>query len=67
MSNAFVDFQSAENARDWLESLRWPEGPICSHCGTIGHAYKTKKPGWYRCAGHAFARRFRAQAKEQLS
>ena len=37
-------------AREWLEGQRWPEGPICSHCGTINHAYKTKKPGWYRCA-----------------
>ncbi len=52
MSNAFVapQFQSHEVAREWLESLRWPEGPVCSHCGTINHAYKTKKPGWYRCA-----------------
>ncbi len=53
MSNAFVapHFQSHEQARDWLESQRWPDGPICSHCGTINHAYKlTKKPGWYRCA-----------------
>jgi transposase-like protein len=52
MANAFAAplFQSHENARDWLESQRWPDGPICSHCGTVGHAYKTKKPGWYRCA-----------------
>lgn len=52
MSNAFVapHFASHEAARDWLESLRWPDGPICSHCGTVAHAYKTKKPGWYRCA-----------------
>jgi transposase-like protein len=52
MSNAFVapHFQSHEAAREWLEKLRWPEGPICSHCGTVNHAYKTKKPGWYRCA-----------------
>jgi transposase-like protein len=52
MSNAFVapHFQNPENAREWLENLRWPDGPICSHCGTINHAYKTKKPGWYRCA-----------------
>src|SRR5271155_225029 len=50
MSNAFVapHFQSPEQAR---ERLRWPEGPTCSHCGTVNHAYKTKKPGWYRCAG----------------
>jgi transposase-like protein len=52
MSNALTapQFRSHENAREWLENLRWPEGPVCSHCGTIGHAYKTKKPGWYRCA-----------------
>ena len=35
-------FQTPEQAREWLEKLRWPEGPICSHCGTINHAYKTK-------------------------
>jgi transposase-like protein len=52
MSNAFVapHFQSPENAREWLEQVRWPDGTVCSHCGTVGHAYKTKKPGWYRCA-----------------
>ncbi len=52
MSNAFAaaHFQSHELAREWLERTRWPEGPICSHCGTVNHAYKTKKPGWYRCA-----------------
>jgi transposase-like protein len=52
MTNAFVapHFQSHELAREWLEQTRWPEGPVCSHCGTINHAYKTKKPGWYRCA-----------------
>ena len=50
--NAFTapHFQSHEQARDWLEAARWPDGPICSHCGLIGRAYKTKKPGWYRCA-----------------
>jgi transposase-like protein len=52
MSNAFdaPHFQTHENAREWLEKTRWPEGPICSHCGTFNHAYKTKKAGWYRCA-----------------
>ena len=48
--NAFTapHFSSPELAREWLEGQRWPEGPICSHCGTINHAYKTKKLGWYR-------------------
>jgi len=52
MSNAFEapHFQSHENARDWLEAQRWPKGPVCSHCGAINRSYKTKKPGWYRCA-----------------
>lgn len=52
MSNALVapHFQTPEAAREWLEGQRWPEGPVCSHCGTINHAYKTAKPGWYRCA-----------------
>ena len=52
MSNAFTapHFQSPETAREWLENLRWPEGPFARHCGMINHAYKTKKPGWYRCA-----------------
>jgi transposase-like protein len=52
MSNAFVapHFQSNEAACEWLERLRWSEGPICSHCGTVNHAYKIKKSGWYRCA-----------------
>jgi len=43
-------FQSHEAAREWLEKLRWPEGPACSYCGTVGRAYKIKKAGWYRCA-----------------
>ncbi|MAH72258.1 MAG: hypothetical protein CL533_23955 [Afipia sp.] len=21
----------------------WPKGPICTHCGAIGHAYATKR------------------------
>lgn len=51
-SSAFAapHFQSHEAAREFLERTRWPEGPVCSHCGTINRAYKTKKPGWYRCA-----------------
>jgi transposase-like protein len=50
--NAFTadHFQSHELARAWLENQRWPGGPVCSHCGTVDRAYKTKKPGWYRCA-----------------
>lgn len=53
MNNAFTapHFQSHELAREWLEKQRWPDGPVCSHCGTINHSYKNKaKPGYFRCA-----------------
>jgi transposase-like protein len=60
MSNAFVadHFQSHELARQWLEARRWPEGPICAHCGVIGRAYATKKAGLYRCAEPACRKDF---------
>lgn len=43
-------FNDDEAARKHLEAMRWPEGPICPHCGTIGTAYARSKPGLYRCA-----------------
>src|SRR3569832_1522516 len=56
MSKAILNqphFQDAEKARDYLEALRWPNGPICPHCGVIGHAYKLEgkahRPGVYKC------------------
>jgi transposase-like protein len=50
--NAFTEphFQTAEAAREWLERMRWPKGPICPHCGTSDQAYAIRKVGWYRCA-----------------
>ena len=46
-------FQDADKAREYLEALRWPNGPICPHCGVIGHAYKLEgkahRPGLYNC------------------
>ena len=28
-------FQSEDAAREYLESLHWPEGPTCPHCGSL--------------------------------
>lgn len=42
-------FHDEGAAREFLEDVRWPDGPICPHCGAIGTAYKTKKIGVYRC------------------
>jgi transposase-like protein len=43
-------FQNDTAAREYLESVLWPDGPICCHCGTVNHAYATKRPGVFRCA-----------------
>ena len=43
-------YRDDEAARKFLEGILWPEGPVCPHCGTINHAYATKRPGVYRCA-----------------
>lgn len=41
-------FHDENAARDWFEAARWPDGPVCSHCGSLKH-YATKKAGRYRC------------------
>jgi transposase-like protein len=33
-------FSSEDKAREYLEKQRWPDGPICPHCGLVGEAYK---------------------------
>ena len=43
-------FHDEAEAFSYLESVRWPNGPICPHCGTIGNAYGLKsRLGLYRC------------------
>src|SRR6266849_1056363 len=27
-------------AREYLEMLRWPDGPVCPHCGVLGKVYR---------------------------
>lgn len=48
------EFQDADKAREYLEKLRWPNGPVCPHCGVEGNAYKLEgtshRPGLYKCA-----------------
>lgn len=41
-------FHNEDAARAWFEACRWPEGPICPHCGSLKQ-YATKKAGRYRC------------------
>jgi transposase-like protein len=50
---AFVDDDAARQA---LEAIRWPEGPICPHCGCADHSRislgqgKVHREGLYYCA-----------------
>lgn len=44
-------FRNDDAARALIEGIRWPDGPVCSHCGSIDHAYPvTGRVGLYRCA-----------------
>jgi hypothetical protein len=42
---AVPHFQSHEAAREWFEAQRWPDGPVCPHCGSVDRSYATKRPG----------------------
>lgn len=46
-------FNNEEAARRHFEALRWPDGPVCPHCGVIGNATELKghstRPGVYKC------------------
>jgi transposase-like protein len=50
-------FQDADSARAYLENVRWPDGPVCPHCGSV-EAYRLKakegsktgaRPGLCKC------------------
>ena len=47
-------FKSETIARQWLEAIRWPDGPVCPHCGSISKDhYKLEgdahRDGLYKC------------------
>jgi len=45
-------FHDEDLARQHLEAIRWPDGPVCPHCGSCDGAYaiQTKRrKGLYRC------------------
>lgn len=46
-------FQSPEKAREYLERLQWPNGPVCPHCGVIDGHYelngKAHRKGVWKC------------------
>lgn len=46
-------FRNDERAREYLESLRWPKGPVCPHCGSNEAHYQLNgtahRPGLWKC------------------
>lgn len=52
MNLAEVTELTEEQAREYLEKLRWPEGPVCPHCGCKEATKlqgKSTRPGVYKC------------------
>ena len=47
-------FQDADQAREYLEALRWPSGAVCPHCSSAEEHYKLEgkatRPGVYKCS-----------------
>jgi len=54
-------FSDEDKAREFMEKLRWPDGPVCPKCGEVNNAYRLEpKPskknthvrkGVWKCAG----------------
>ena len=46
-------FRDDTKAREHLEAIRWPDGPVCPHCGSVEGAYrlegKKHRPGLLKC------------------
>src|SRR5271166_4282127 len=46
-------FHNEDAARKYFESLHWPNGPVCPHCGVVNEATQLKgkahRPGVYQC------------------
>lgn len=49
-------FSTEEQARDYFERIRWPNGPVCPHCGNSTRIYSRTanastrtRPGLYAC------------------
>ena len=46
-------YHDKDKAREHLEAIQWPKGPVCPHCGVIDNAHlmtgKSTRPGVYKC------------------
>jgi transposase-like protein len=54
-------FSDEDKAREFIERLRWPDGPVCPHCGEVNNAYRLEpkaskkdthvRKGVWKCGG----------------
>ena len=51
-------FLDKDKARERLESLRWPDGPICPHCGSLKAWPLKTRPGLYKCGEYQCRKQF---------
>lgn len=58
-------FHDEDAARAWFEAARWPDGPVCPHCGSLKH-YATKKAGRYRCGEKECRKDFTVMTKSVM-
>lgn len=53
MTTAEIIRMTEEEARKWVEDIRWPDGPFCPRCGSYTDAYrlggKSTKKGLCKC------------------
>lgn len=46
-------YHDEEKAREHFEQIRWPEGRVCPHCGSVDNSTlmqgETTRPGLYKC------------------
>lgn len=40
LNNLAQNFSDEQQARAFLERMRWPDGPVCPHCGIVKDAYR---------------------------
>ncbi len=59
-------FSNEDEARKWFENERWPDGPICPHCGSVNRAYAKSKTGVYRCGEKECRKDFTVRTKSVM-
>jgi transposase-like protein len=61
MAMKIPEFKTEQEAREFLESVRWPNGPVCPHCRHEGGWVvkgKGARPGLYKCSSYPCRKQF---------